>query len=93
MASTPSSQYPERLEGFPHMHALVRRERRAVRARLQAGFPLRRAAKTRRLRQHPCASKTEPHKGSNPKPKGSTKRANPPVVAEGARKSGRVRGK
>ena len=35
------------------------------------------------------ASKTEPHKGSKPKPKGSKKPAEPPVVEEGPRKSAR----
>ena len=35
------------------------------------------------------SSSTEPHKGSKPKPKGSKKPAEPPVVAEGPRKSAR----
>ena len=38
------------------------------------------------------SSSTEPPKGPNPKPKGSKKRADPPVVAEGSRKSARSRG-
>ena len=35
------------------------------------------------------SSSTEPHKGSKPKPKGSKKPAEPPVVEEGPRKSAR----